>query len=419
MAATKQKRILMLLGNNNYPGDKRVMREAEALVEAGFQVSVIAPRGKGERSHEVVRGVTVYRFAGPKERDSLIGYVWEFAYTTWMMLIYSVVVWLREGFDAIHSHNPPDTFFLIGMLFKLSGKRYVFDHHDISSDLYVARSDDRPSRLVHRVLLGLEALTYRVADRVIATNESIRQVAIERGGVDPGRTCVVRNGPPLAEIKEIAPMPELRVPGKILLGYAGEISVQDGLHYLVDALDHLRRNLGRSDFFCYVIGDGDDLPRIRRLVHQRHLDEHIHFTGWVSYDDVGRYLATIDIGVDPDPSNPFNDRCTMIKMTEYMAFGKPIVAFDLPEHRQTAKGAAIYVPDNDPARFAAAIQTLMDDPERRKRMGAFGRARVENEIAWDYSVPHLIEVYNDLFGLKSTPEPDFDEIASNAHVTER
>lgn len=391
----------MLVENNSYPGDTRVRREALAMVQAGFEVSVISPREKGQAKQEMVDGVSVYRYAEPAERDSFWGFVWEFMYSTIAAFFVSLSVWRREGFDVIHAHNPPDTLFAIGVFYKLFGKKFVFDHHDLSPELYLAKTEGNGKKVVYNALMLLEKWTFNTADLVIATNESYKKIATDRGGVSEKKVRIVRNGPPLSFLQYAKPYHELRKLDKIVFGYAGSIGVQDGLDYLVKSLHHLKTVLHRNDFMAIIVGDGDDLPRIKRMTSELGLEDVIQFTGWVGKEKLIRYMSSIDVGVDPDPSNDFNDKCTMIKMTEYMAFAKPIVAFDLPEHRYTSGDAAIYVPDNDVAKFAEALQVLMDNPTRREQMGQIGRQRVETQIAWEYSIPHLIAAYEDVLGFKA------------------
>ena len=384
--------ILMLVENNSYPGDTRVRREALALVDAGFNVTVIAPKSLGQAKRDVVDGVSVYRYPEPTERDSFWGFVWEFLYSTIAAFFVSFSVWRREGFDVIHAHNPPDTLFAIGLFYKLFGKKFVFDHHDLGPELYMARSGGNGNKLVYKVLLLLEKWTFKTSDLVIATNESYKKIAMDRGGVKESHIEIVRNGPPLSFLTYAQPYPELVNSSNTVFGYAGSIGIQDGLDYLIEALHYLKNDLKRDDFLTIIMGDGDDIPRIKSMTSKYGLEDHVQFTGWLQKDKLLRYMASIDIGVDPDPSNNFNDRCTMIKMTEYMAFAKPIVAFDLPEHRFTSKEAAIYVPDNNIENFAKALELLMDDPAERDRMGKIGKERVEREIAWEYSIPNWCQL---------------------------
>jgi glycosyltransferase involved in cell wall biosynthesis len=388
----------MLLQNNPYPQDRRVRPEAMALTDAGYHVTVIAPAAPGQPWHEVIDGVHAYRYPAPPGFDGVLGFAYEYAYCVSMTVLLSLMVVIRRRFDVVHAHNPPDLFVFVAAFYKLFGVRFVFDHHDLSPEMYRARFGGRSSRLVYRALIGFEKLSCRLADRVIATNESYKAVEMGRDGVPSGRITVVRNGPSLDRLRPVEPDQRLRRSGKVVIGYVGVMGFQDGIDYLLRALRYLACELGRTDFFCVLIGTGDARASLEALATELQLDELVWFTGAIPDSDLLRYLCAADICVDPDPSNPFNDRSSMIKMSEYMALGKPIVAFDLPEHRVTAQEAASYVSANDEAAFARALAELMDDPGRRARMGARGRERVETALAWPYSIPFLLQAYETLLG---------------------
>jgi glycosyltransferase involved in cell wall biosynthesis len=396
MKAFPNSRILMLLENLPYPQDVRVRREAMALEAAGYSVSVICPADPGQPLFEVIKGVRVYRYAAPRPAAGFLGYLWEFGYSTAMSFLISVFVFLREGFDVVHAHNPPDTFVFIAAFYKLFGKRFVFDHHDLSPEMYEARMPGGGNKLVYQALVLLEKITFFFADHVIVTNESYKQMAMDRGGVPKERVTIVRNGLEL-ERRHSAPEESLSKKGKTIIGYVGVMGFQDGVEYLLRALRHLIDDLGRSDFYCVLIGTGDAWPKLRAFAKELKLDEYVWFTGFVPNEKMQSCLRAAQICVAPEPSNPFNDRSTMIKMIHYMSMGKPIVAFDLPEHRFTARGAALYAKPNDELTFAQAISELMDDPRRREALGASGRRRFEAELAWEYSIPKLLEAYQAVF----------------------
>ena len=387
----------MLLENNPYPQDGRVRREATALTEAGYSVSVICPAAIGQPLRDSVNGVEVFRYAPPRGGDGLIGYSWEYGYALFWSFWLSLTVAKRSGFDVIHSHNPPDLFFLIAVLYKPFGKRFVFDHHDLSPEMYHARFQGGGNPLVHRVLLACEKLSFKLADLVVATNESYRRIAIERGGVPENRIAVVRNGPEIARFQNAVRDEELRRRAETILGYVGVIGVQDGVDILVRAVGHLVKSLGHTDVLTIIIGDGDALQHVKQVAADEGIEQHFLFTGRI--DDPAvllKYLATTDICIDPDPFNAYNDRCTMIKMTEYMAVGKPIVAFDLTEHRVTAQDAAVYARPNDENDLALKIAELMADPERRREMGRIGKGRIANGLSWPGQAPKLVEAYASL-----------------------
>jgi glycosyltransferase involved in cell wall biosynthesis len=413
---TSKNRILMLLENLPFPQDLRVRREAYALTAAGYRVTVICPSGKGQSSREIVNGVAVYRYPAPRTSQGFLSYLWEYAYSMAASFLLSLVVLFREGFDAIHAHNPPDTFVFIAAFYKMFGKRFVYDHHDLSPEMYVARFHGGGRPLVYSALVLFEKLSCRFADHVIVTNESYKKVAMERGRVSKQRITIVRNGIELSRcLVPVEPDQELRQLGKTIIGYVGVMGVQDGVDYLLRALNHLLRGLGRKDFYCILVGFGDALEDLKSLAQELELQDHVSFTGPIFGERLRHLLAAADICVDSSPANPYTDRSTMFKVMEYMSLGKPIVAFDLPEHRRTAREAAVYVTPNDERAFARALAQLMDNPDRRMALGTTGSGRIKTQLAWDYSVPNLLSVYRTVLPTAEIPEA----AAPQAAVSER
>jgi glycosyltransferase involved in cell wall biosynthesis len=403
-----------MLVENCFPADTRVRNEAFTLARNGYAVAVIALQKAGERRHEIVDGVSVYRVPRltvfqklPEGKRSVIGaafnkvrvvagYVAEYLYFTTVCLAVSVYVAFKEGFDVVHAHNPPDTLVVVGAFHKLFGKKFVFDHHDLSPELYRSRYKEGGSLIVRGLQL-FETLSCKLANVVIATNESYKAIDIERNGVRPERVFIVRNGPDLSRVRLVEPDAALKATGKTILGYIGAMNPQDGVDYLLRALSHLRRTMKRTDFFCVLIGDGDSREELIRLAAELRIDDHVLFTGFIPDEDMVRYLSTAEICLDPNPSSPLNDVSTWIKVMEYMALGKPLVSFDLKETRFSAGPAALYVPPNDEARFAEAVATLMDDPAKRAEMGECGRARVQHEFGWHVTSLNLLKAYDRLF----------------------
>jgi glycosyltransferase involved in cell wall biosynthesis len=409
-------RILMLLENRPYPQDLRVRREANALRAAGYQVTVICPVDKGQPFRETVDGVSVYRYPAPPDANGFFAYVWEYGYSMFFSFLLSVRVFFAEGFDVIHAHNPPDTFVFIAVLYKLFGKRFVYDHHDLSPEMYQARFAGGGNVLVYRALVWLEKLSCYFADHVIVTNESYSKIARERGCVPESRISIVRNGIELNRLEgPIEPDRGLREMGKAIIGYVGVMGFQDGVDYLLRALHHLVHDLGRTDFHCILIGGGDAWESLKAQAHQFGLDDYVQFTGYVFGEQLRCHLSAADICVDSAPSSPYGDRSTVFKIMEYMALGKPIVAFDLPEHRFTAQGAAMYVRPNDERAFAVALEQLMDDPRRRLCLGAYGIQRIKTQLAWEYAVPKLLEVYQTILPHADVKLP----ASSNAEISMR
>jgi glycosyltransferase involved in cell wall biosynthesis len=393
----RPRRILILVENLPSPFDRRVWQEATTLHESGYGVSIICPTGKGcEKRHEIINGIHIYRYDLPVEGAGARGYAIEYAAAIFHALRIAWQVHRTRGFDVVHACNPPDLFFLIGGLFKLCfGTKFVFDHHDICPELYEAKFGRRDA--LWKLMVWLERITFRVADISIATNESYRRIAIERGRMPPERVFVVRSGPSLARLKILPPDERLKRGRRYLVGYVGTMGKQEGIDQLLRAVRHIVFDLGRSDVHFGLVGSGTSLEEMKAFAQELGVAEHVTFTGRVPDGEMLAMLNTADVCVNPDIANELNDKSTMNKIMEYMALGKPIVQFDLAEGRHSAQQASLYAMKNDAMDFAARIVELLDDPIRRKEMGEFGRRRVENELEWRYEAPKLLAAYEALW----------------------
>lgn len=392
-----KRRVLIIVENLPLPFDRRVWQEALALRDAGWTVSIVCPKGRGyDASREIIEDIHIYRHALPVEADSAAGYALEYGYSLAMELWLALRIGVTRGFDVIHACNPPDTIFLIGRFFKLFGKRFIFDHHDINPELYEAKFGRRDKW--YRLLLRLERATFAAADASIATNQSYRRIAIERGGMDPERVFVVRSGPDLTRVKRVPPNDALRRGRRHLVAYVGVIGKQEGLDLLLEAVAYLRDERGRDDVQFAIMGAGTEVESLRGLALRLGVEDCVEFTGRVSEEVLWETLGTADVCVNPDRVNAMNDQSTMNKILEYMALAKPIVQFELAEGRVSAGEASLYAAPNDPRDFADKLVELLDDPERRRRMGEIGRRRVEGELAWHHQVPSLLEAYECALG---------------------
>ena len=386
------RRVLILVENLPSPFDRRVWQEATTLRDAGYTVSIICPTGRGyEKKYEAVEGIDIWRYDLPTEAEGAIGYALEyFVALSWTLLL-SLRVFFGRGFDVIHACNPPDLFFLIGNFFKLFGRKFVFDHHDANPELYEAKFGRRD--LFWKAMCLLERMTFRFADVSIATNESYRRIAIERGGMPPERVFVVRSGPSLERLKQGLPVPSLKCGKRYLVGYVGVMGRQEGIDLLLQAVRILVFDFQRKDIHFGLVGGGTSLEEMQALAISLGVEDYVTFTGRVPDAELLAMLNTADVCVNPDVANAMNDISTMNKIMEYMALGKPIVQFELTEGRFSAQDASLYAKRNDPVDFAEKIVALIDDPEKRKAMGAFGRRRVREELEWRYEAPKLLAAY--------------------------
>ncbi len=405
-SAGSRRRVLIIVQNLPVPFDRRVWLEATSLTQAGYAVSVICPKAKGyTAAFETLEGVDIYRYGLPIDARGAAGFVVEFAWCFLCSFVTSIRVALAgRGFDVIHACNPPETYWLLGWFWRLFGKRFLFDHHDLSPEMYAAKFG-RASGPMYRGLRFLERMTFRSADVVITTNQSHKRIAQTRGGLAAKDVFVVRSGPDLARFRVFEPDPAWKRGKPFLLVYLGEMCKQDGVDHLVRAVRILRQDLKRDDFHAIFVGGGPEQPMIRAYADQQGVGDLCTFTGRVSDDDLCRILSSADVAVDPDPKTAWSDQSTMNKIMEYMFFGLPIVCYDLTEHKVSARDAALYMAANSERALADGIGALLDTPARRARMGRQGAERVREKLAWQHSVPPLLAAYDAIFALQRRPLP--------------
>lgn len=390
-------KILILVENLPVPFDRRVWMEATTLAEAGYKVSVICPQGHYSKRREVLHGISIYRYPLPS-LAGIAGHLVEYSLALVATFLLTWVVLVREGFDIIQGANPPDFFFLIGGFFKLFGKKFVFDHHDLVPESCETRWTGLNLAVMLTVCRWAEWATFRTADRVIATNQSYREVALTRGKVPPNRVVVVRSGPSRDKFRPVPPRLELKNGRPFLVCYLGVMGPNDGIDYLLKAIKHITNNLHRKDIQFVLIGSGDLQPKLVEMSKALELGEFVRFTGRIPDEEVIELLSSADVCVAPDPKDPLNDSSTMNKIVEYMALGKPIVAFDLKEARVSADDAAVYAAANDPIDFAQKITDLLACRRKRHDMGLLGRQRFESVLAWEHQRTSLLALYQDLLG---------------------
>lgn len=403
-SAGRKPGVLIIVQNLPVPFDSRVWQEACALNAAGYATSVICPKGKGyERAYEKLDGIDIYRHDLPKEATRAAGFIVEYLVSLFYETRLAWRVWRRHGFEIIHACNPPDLIFLIALPFKLMGKKFIFDHHDINPEFYIAKFGRKD--IFYKALLIAERLTFACADASIATNGSYREIAIRRGRMRPDRVTVVRSGPRLERLVPGPAVPELKNGKKYLVGYLGVMGNAEGLDQLLLTIRHLVVDMKRNDIHFGLVGGGPELENLKAQAKSFGLDDCVTFTGRVSDFEMLRWLNTADVCVGADPFNDMNNLSTMNKVVEYMALGKPIVQYDVREGRVSAGEASLYARNGDWKDLAEKIAQLLDDPEQRQRMGAFGRRRVIDELAWNHQIPKLLAAYDMVLPLAKQMSP--------------
>jgi len=385
--------VLIIVENLTMPLDRRVWQEARTLRDSGYTVCVVCPvGGKYTAPYEVLEGIHVFRHPLPYEADGPLGYLVEYSWALAWEFALSVKAYYKVGFDVVQACNPPDLLFLIAGFWKyLFGKRFIFDHHDINPELYEAKFNRRG--FFHSVLTRLERWTFRTADVSIATNETFKDIAVMRGGMDPGRVFIVRSIPDVSRFKRVEPDATLRNRRKHVVGYVGIMGAQDGVDLLIEAMDEMVNAQGRDDVGCIIVGSGTELANLQRMAGERGLGGHVTFTGFLSGAPLLSALSSFDIGVIPDPKNTYNDKISMNKAFEYMTLGIPFVQFDLMEGRKIAGDAALYASDNSSTDLARQIGRLIDEPELRAHLATEGKARAATLLDWEAEAKRLLAAY--------------------------
>ncbi|MEP5760252.1 MAG: glycosyltransferase family 4 protein [Litoreibacter sp.] len=397
MTNSSPRRTLILVENLPVPLDRRVWLEATSLVANGYEVSVICPSGHGwDAEYEEIDGVHIYRYPElPEAQSGAMAYAREWGGSLLHMFRLAKRVRQERGFDVIQGCNPPDLLFLLGLRYRLSGVRYLFDHHDVCPELFEAKFGKRGP--LYSVMKLFERLTFATASVSMATNESFKKIAVERGKMSSEDVFVVRSAPKIEKFQPGPGSAEFKKGAKTLIGYVGVIGQQEGMDLLVEAAEYLIRDLGHESVHFAIIGFGPQVPEVKADVARRGLDAHFTFTGALYGDDLLQVLNSADIGVAPDPKNEMNDISTMNKVMEYMTLEMPSVQFDLKEGRASAEGASLYAKANDPKDFAHKIAQLIENPDQGQQMGVDGRKRVLTKLSWEYSVPQLLAAYDRIF----------------------
>lgn len=386
----QKKHILIIVENLAVPFDRRVWQEANTLKENGADVSIICPIMNGySKKKEVINGIHIYRHPLPLEARGALGYLLEYSVALFWEFWLSVKIYFKKPFHVIQGCNPPDLIFLVAFFFKLFGVRYVFDHHDINPELYIAKYNKKG--LFYKLLVFFEKLTFKTANYSLATNDSYKEIAIFRGKMPASRVTVVRSGPRLDRLKLTEGNAKYKKGRQYLVGYVGVIGEQEGLDLLLESVKSITTQ--RQDVQFAIVGGGTDLEKVKELCRQMQLSDYVDFYGRVDDATMIDVLNTADVCVNPDRPTEMNNLSTMNKIMEYMALKKPIVQYDLKEGKVSAQKASLYARNTSTEDFAEKIMWLLDRPEERARMGNYGYERVVSTLSWDYESRKLIDFY--------------------------
>jgi glycosyltransferase involved in cell wall biosynthesis len=381
------------------PLDRRVWLEAQALSAHGYEVSVIGPRGEG-RMHslqERIDGVRILRYP-QRAASGIAGYLIEYPLSMAFTLAWLLRLRLRGPIDVIHGSNPPDLFFLFGLIGRAWGAKFVFDQHDANPELSTTKwGGRRIGGFLRWLTERLEAASYRTASLVIVPNDAYARIAAERGRVPSARLAIVRNAPPSGRFRQLAAGIRAADTSTLRLGYLGVMGSQDGVDILIQGLAISRDRNPDLHMELDLIGDGEARPALEHLTEDLGLANVVRFHGYLAADLFVPILARAHLCVSPDPPTPFNDLSTMTKVVEYLAVGRPVVAFDLAETRRLIGEAGVVVADASPSGLADALVSLGRSPERLSQLEDAAWTRLDVlGLTWERSAADLIAAYDSL-----------------------
>jgi glycosyltransferase involved in cell wall biosynthesis len=401
--ARQARSCVIVVENLPVPFDRRVWQEAQALHRAGWIVSVICPTNADfPKAFEVIDDIAIYRHPLPAEGRGALAYLREYSTALFHEFRLLFKVHRERGFSIIQACNPPDLIFLAALPFKLMGKRFVYDQHDVSPELFIVKFGRKG--LLYRALMLFERLSYMTADQVITANATFKDIAVSRGGKTPSQVEVVYGVPDRQRIHRVAPEPGLRGGRKFVLGYVGIINEQDGVDHLVRAVAHLVTVSDFRDFRAVVVGSGPALELAQELARSLEVEDFVLFTGYLKGETLLAYLSAFDIGVIPDPLNEANDLMSMNKVFEYCALGIPTACYPLKETKRLLGEAGVYAPSNDPAGLAEACLSLMQDEALRARSAAAAAQLSAEKFLWENEARKYVATYERVL----SPTADFD-----------
>lgn len=397
MTDPRPPRVVVLVENLPVPMDRRTWQEAKALADAGWDVTVIGPRGAGEmrRLRDRIDGIEVLRYP-QRAASGLAGYLAE--YLPSMLFTAGWLAWTRRRgrIAVIHGCNPPDLFWAFGVLARPDGTAYVFDQHDANPELSRTKFGEGGirGRLLHRLTLAMERASYRAAALVLAPNDSYADIARGRGRVPSERVVVVRNSPDVGSYRALAAG---ITPSDLRVGYVGVMGSQDDIETLVTAWRTVVDQPDLGAAVLELIGDGEARPALEAQVDRLGLRANVRFHGYLGPAAFVPILAACQFTVSPDPPTPFNDVSTMVKVLDSLAIGRPVVAFDLRETTRLVGDGGVILGEASAASLSATIIDLLRRPDEVGRLAESASKRPETlRMGWVHSAETLIAAYDRL-----------------------
>ena len=365
-----------------YEMDPRVRRKAEALVDAGYSVDVLALRAADADKRSVLGGVNVYTIGLGKKRGSLVRYAFEYlAFFMWAFVRVPLMM-RRRHYSVVDVNTLPDFLVFAPVLAKWMGAKVVLDMHEITPEFYMSKYGiARESRTV-RLLTWLEHISFDFADQVITINEPILELLVQRG-LRRSKCTVVMNAVDESQFRNLKK--RSLVPGapsgKFVMIYHGTLTPIYGLDVAVEAFAIAHEQMPEAEL--WILGSGTEEQVLASLAERRGLSTKVRLIGRVPASDIPEWLEKADVGILPIRQDVFLDYAFPNKLPEFIVAGKPVIISRLRaiRHYFNEEALAFFEP-NDASDLARQMERLYRDQGLCARLVANATQQYA-PIRWD------------------------------------
>ena len=366
-------KILILDGNSPYTNDRSVFL-ANELISTGYEINLITPHKKLLSKEIGDSNSKVYGYISPKADKFFTNLILTPLITSFVLLW----VWLRQNFDVLYIINPPDSLALVGLIPKLVGKTIFMDIRDPLPELYATQSS-KTKGFTYWVTSWIEKKSTRFVNHVTMPNDTILQKVSDRDGISSEHIASIPQIPDIDKIKPVDPDLNLRSRAETILAYLYDGRNDAEIEHLINVLNYLKNSYGYADWFCLIIGINDEDTQLSMQVEEMEIDDHIWFAGTQPVSKWAMLLSSADICVYTSPRDPLSEIKIGRAIYNYMAVGKPIVAYDLPAVRDFVGEAGSYAMPDNQVDLADHILRLVNDPGLREEMGQIGLNRFKEQ----------------------------------------
>ena len=393
MPKSENKKVLMLV-YSYHPQDPRPRREAEALIDEGYQVDMLCLRAPGQSRSEIVLGGYVYRVNLQRSRSSKLKYIK--LYLSFCIRAFFVLnrLYLKNRYNVIHIHNMPDFLVFLAIIPKLFGSKIILDLHDPSPEILMTIFNYDENRRFVNFIKWIEKVSIKFVHLVITTNQSFVNKFILRG-CPPEKIKIIMNSPQTSIFdKYIVEDQNSITDEKFILMYHGLIVERHGLDILAKALAILRHKIQNLELI--VCGYGEYEQEFLKLIKQLNLEDIVNFYGEVPIEIIAETIPKINIGIIPNKLTPFTQINFPTRIFEYLCMKKhTVVPRTMGIKDYFDEDEIFYFNSEDEQDLCNVIMNIYLNPEKAKETTNKSYV-IYLKHTWERQKKYLIQIYNSL-----------------------